>query len=377
MTSGSSLLLLLLDPMYLIQLEFDEIRYRFFGRVSNACNKVWRRDKLTNLEREELLEMYRYMYRSRVFQDRLLELEKRKLVVGDLYLGVGEEAVTIGSCLGLEKDDVICPHFRSEGAWLQVRGVTTRDLMAGWLGRKCEDGSIKQVKPTKWTDMNRSVVVRADSCVGSELDLAAGVALAFKLQKSRRVILVTFGDGTSNKGNFHEALTFASVQKLPVVFLCRNNGWAMSMPASRGVPVKDVANRAVGYGIPGVVVDGNDILAVRDVVKKAADRARQGLGPTLIEAKTYRLSPHSAHDEDDYRPKQEKALWAKRDPLIRFAAQLQDAGITQEELKQIETQCEQEVDDAENWALTRPPITVQEVLSSQQRTVNDMLGGNK
>jgi TPP-dependent pyruvate/acetoin dehydrogenase alpha subunit len=222
--------------------------------------------------------------------------------------------------------------------------------------------------------MGRSIVSRADSCVGSELDLATGVALAFKLQKSERVILVTFGDGTSNKGNFHEALTFASVQKLPIVFLCRNNGWAMSMPTSRAVPVENIADRAVSYGIPGVVVDGNDILAVRDAVKEAAERARHGLGPTLIEAKTYRLSPHSAHDEDNYRSKEEKDFWAQKDPLIRFAEQLKDAGIPEEDLERIRTQCNQEVEEAENWALTRPAVTAEEVLSIQQRVVNNMWG---
>ncbi len=322
----------------------------------------------------ELAQIYRLMYRSRLFQEKLLELKKQGLLRGSFYPEIGEEAVNIGSLLAMEDGDIIHPYWRGEGVALQLRGLETRELMAWWLGKKGEGGTVRMVAPTSHADIRCGIIGRADGCLGSEMDMSVGAALASKLQKSSRVTLLQIGDGSTNRGNFHEALTFASIFKLPIVFVCRNNGWAMSMPVSRGVPITDIADRASSYGIPGVIVDGNDVLAVREQVRTAVERARRGLGPTLIEAKTYRLGPHSANDEDDYRSAEEKQEWAQKDPLIKLAQCLSAAGADQAELDGIRSECEQEIEDAFEWAMKRPTVPADEILAAQTAVVRTMWG---
>lgn len=324
---------------------------------------------------DELLQIYRLMYRSRAFQSKLLELRKEGLIKGGLYLEPGEEGISIGCCLGLNEEDVINPYYRGEGVCLQIRGVLTRELMSWWLGKKGETCEVRSVIPSSCTDIGRGIIGLSDSCLGSNIDISLGAALAFKLQAKPNVALTMFGDGATGRGNFHEALTFASVLKLLMVFVCRNNGWAMSMPTSRGVPVENIAEKASSYGMPGFIVDGNDVTAVRNQVRVAADRARRGMGPSLIEAKTYRLGPHSANDEDNYRSEEEKSEWAQKDPLIRLAQRLKAAGATEEQLRLMRLECELEIEYATEWAMNRPSIQNQEIRAAQSKAVKQMWGG--
>ena len=233
---------------------------------------------------DELLQIYRLMYRSRAFQSKLLELRKEGLIKGGLYLEPGEEGISIGCCLGLNEEDVINPYYRGEGVCLQIRGVLTRELMSWWLGKKGETCEVRSVIPSSCTDIGRGIIGLSDSCLGSNIDISLGAALAFKLQAKPNVALTMFGDGATGRGNFHEALTFASVLKLPMVFVCRNNGWAMSMPTSRRVPVENIAERLRHTACPVSLWTAMMSQACKPG-QACADRARRGMGPSLIERK--------------------------------------------------------------------------------------------
>ncbi|HID86681.1 MAG TPA: thiamine pyrophosphate-dependent dehydrogenase E1 component subunit alpha, partial [Anaerolineae bacterium] len=195
----------------------------------------------------------------------------------------------------------------------------------------------------------------ATGVVGDGIPISVGVGLSIKLQKQDKVVLCFFGDGAANTGSFHEALNMASIWKLPVVFLCENNQYAMSTPVKKAFPIENIADRAAAYGMPGVVVDGNDVLAVYKATKEAVERARRGDGPTLIECKTYRWKGHSKSDQQRYRTREEVEAWKKKDPISRFRSMLIKEGvITEEEAERIEREAKETIEEAVRFAQDSP-----------------------
>ena len=299
---------------------------------------------------ELLKEIYYYMALSRAVDDRMwiLNRQGRAPVV---YSSNGHEATQVGAVMALNRgEDWIVPYYR-DLAMVIAYGETPREIMLHLLGRAADPNSGGRQMPAHW-GLKRSHIMTTGSVVATQDVHAAGLALASKVLKDGRVSLASFGEGSTSQGEFHEALNFASVHKLPVIFLNENNGYAISVPARKQMAIMDVAARAQGYGIPGVIVDGNDPVKVYEVTAEAAERARRGEGPTLIEAKTYRFVPHSSDDDDRaYRSREEVAEWKKRDPVMTFEKRLIDENVmTADELKAMQQRIKDEVNDATDFA---------------------------
>ncbi|HEX9861004.1 MAG TPA: thiamine pyrophosphate-dependent dehydrogenase E1 component subunit alpha [Nitrospirota bacterium] len=259
----------------------------------------------------------------REFESRVSKMHHQGRVAGGVYSGLGQEAVTVGSAYDLKPEDFVFPLHRDLGAFL-VKGVDPKVLMAQILGKKTGlSGGRDSFLHAGELGVG---VFGATSMLASSLPVACGVALKFKMRGEPNVVVAFFGEGSSSRGDFHEALNFAGVQKLPVVFVCENNFYAFSTPQSMEMAVEDVADRAEGYGFKGHVCSGNDIFAVMHEVRPAVERARKGEGPTLIECKTYRYSGHSEHDMAKYRTEDELLEWESRDPIQRFEYFLQKKG---------------------------------------------------
>ncbi|OLZ11158.1 2-oxoisovalerate dehydrogenase [Sulfobacillus thermosulfidooxidans] len=298
--------------------------------------------------------MYYYMALSRALDDRMwiLNRQGRAPVV---YSANGHEAAQVGSVMALNRgEDWIVPYYR-DLAMVLAYGETPREVMLHLLGRADDPNSGGRQMPAHW-GLKRRHIFTTGSVVATQDVHATGLALASKILKDGRVSLASFGEGSTSQGEFHEALNFAAVHKLPVIFLNENNGYAISVPARKQMAIMDVAARAQGYGMPGVIVDGNDPVKVYEVTAEAVERARRGEGPTLIEAKTYRFVPHSSDDDDRaYRSREEVAEWKKRDPVITFEKRLLDEKImTPDELKAMQQRIKDEVNDATDFAEKAP-----------------------
>ena len=319
------------------------------------------------IELYDMIQMYRLMTLSRTFEEELrrqsAQGEKTSMIP---YLGIGQEAVPIGVCFAIRDEDILSPHFRGVAARL-ARGLSPKELMATWFARNMG----LPIHPIP--ELN--LMWQASTSLGASISIAVGAALAAKLRHTGQVAVSVFGDGTSNRGSFHEALNFAAVFKLAIVFVCENNQYAMSMPVSRGVPIKNIADRASAYGFPGEVVDGNDVMAVYEAVRKSVQRARRGLGPTLIEAKTYRLSSHSEHDEDEYRPEGEREEWERREPLRRLRTRLAEMGVAASDMAKTDRWAADEVEEAVRHAKQSPPMSREEMLERQQSICQDVYLG--
>lgn len=308
----------------------------------------------------ELLNIYYHLKLARGLEQRVITLYRQGKIVGGVYLGTGEEAIAVGSAAALEPDDVIAPTHRDLGANL-MKGITPKEYMAQYLARQTglthgRDGNVH------FGDITRGIIGFI-SPMADLLPVAAGVALTFKLRRERRVVAGFFGDGASSRGDFHEALNFAAVLKLPVVFICHNNQYAYSTPLSRQMAIEHVADRATAYGMPGVIVDGNDVLAVRDAVAQAAARARTGEGPSLIEGKTMRMRGHAEHDDASYVPPGLLEEWRARDPIDRFAAYLRAQHVLDDaSAKAIEDRIAREIEEAVQFAESSPPPDPKELL---------------
>jgi TPP-dependent pyruvate/acetoin dehydrogenase alpha subunit len=275
----------------------------------------------TNLSREELTETMRRMMRIRQFEDAAVELHKDGEIRGALHTSHGQEAEIVGACMALRLDDYMVGNHRSHGHPIG-KGAKLRGLMAELLGRTTgvcggKGGSMHLADFSVGS-------LGETSIVGSGIPVAAGAALGAKMQGLDRVSLCFFGDGAAQEGAFHEGLNFGAIWTLPVIFLCENNGYAVTTPISKTAKAPNIADRAAGYGMPGVVVDGQDVLAVHDAMATAVHRARSGEGPTLIEAKTYRYYDHAANlgRAISYRTQEELDSWKARDPLELFIARL-------------------------------------------------------
>jgi TPP-dependent pyruvate/acetoin dehydrogenase alpha subunit len=274
-------------------------------------------------KKDENLELYYYMKLSREFEDRVSKLHLQGKILGGVYSGIGQEAILVGVCYGLTQKDLILPIHRDMGAFL-IKGVDPKILMAQLLGKKT--GLSKGKDSFLHAGDLEMGVFGATSMLGGSLPVAAGAALKFKIKKEPHVAVAFFGEGASSRGDVHEAMNFAGVHKLPVIFVCENNAYAYSTPQNLQMAIEDVADRAGGYGFKGVVCSGNDLHAVMKVARAAIERARKGQGPTLIECKTYRYHGHSEHDSAKYRAAEELIEWETRDPIPRFEIFLEKKG---------------------------------------------------
>jgi len=304
------------------------------------------------LSPEQLLEMFYWLKLIRAFDLRLSTLVKQGKVRSGVYTGIGQEAIIVGTCYGLRKDDYICPLHRDLGSFL-MKGVEARVMMSQMFAKttglsKGRDSALHSGVPELGIFGNTSML-------GANLPVAAGIALSYKMEKRDDVVIAYFGEGASNVGDFHEALNFAGVQQLPVVFICENNQYAYSVPIEKSMAIDDVADRARGYGFDGVAINGNDVLAVYQATQGALARARDGDGPTLIECKTYRWHGHSEHDKAFYRSDEELAMWKSRDPIPTFTTYLRTRHILDDDQsKAIEARVEHTIDDAVEFAMSAP-----------------------
>lgn len=305
-----------------------------------------------SLKKEQFSEMYRKMLEIRLFEEKVFDLYGQNLVPGTIHLYAGEEAVAVGVCSNLNVDDYITSTHRGHGHCI-AKGADLRRTMAEILGKKT--GYCKGKGGSMHIADFAVGMLGATAVVGAGLPIAVGAGLSAKLRKTSQVVACFFGEGASNQGTFHESINMASVWALPVVFVCENNLYAMGTRQSRIMSIQNVADRAAAYGIPGVKVDGNDVLVVYEAARTAVERARAGKGPTLIECKTYRHKGHSRVDSAKYRPKEEVEEWLGKDPLKRFRQAMLGNGIlTQTELEHVETEVADEVADAVKFALDSP-----------------------
>ena len=276
---------------------------------------------------ENLRKMYGYLVKVRMLDDRMLVLQRQGRI-GFYVPSTGEEALQVGSVWVLEKDDWIFPAYREPGAAL-ARGVPLKRIVEQAYGRATDASKGRQM-PSHFGDREANLVTPS-SPVATQIPMAVGAAMAMGMRKERNVSLVYFGDGATSTGEFHVAMNFAGVFKAPCIFLCKNNQWAISLHFTRQTASASIAMKAMAYGFEGIRVDGNDILAVYTSTKHAVDNARLGLGPTLIEAVTYRMGPHSSSDDPSrYRDAKEVEEWRKRDPITRFRLFLQTKGLWEE-----------------------------------------------
>lgn len=304
------------------------------------------------LEKTKLLEMYQKMLAIRFFEEKVFELYGQNLVPGTIHLYAGEEAVAVGVCANLRKDDYITSTHRGHGHCI-AKGARLDKTMAEILGKKT--GYCKGKGGSMHIADFSIGMLGATAVVGAGLPIAAGAGLSAKLRETDQVVACFFGDGASNQGTFHEAVNLAAVWRLPVLFICENNLYAMGTSQSRVMAIQNVADRAAAYGIPGVVVDGNDVLAVYEATRKAVEKARRGEGPTLIECKTYRQKGHSRFDPAAYRPKNEVETWLSKDPIARFQTKLLETGsVSQQEIEKLREEARIAVNEATKFAIESP-----------------------
>lgn len=313
-----------------------------------------------DLPKEKMVEMYRKMVEIRFFEEKVFELYAQNLVPGTIHLYAGEEAVAVGVCSNFRKDDYITSTHRGHGHCI-AKGADLRRTMAEILGKKT--GYCKGKGGSMHIADFSIGMLGATAVVGAGIPIAVGAGLSISLKGGDQVVACFFGDGASNQGTFHEGINMASIWKLPVLFVCENNLYAMGTRQSMAMAIENVADRAAAYGIPGVVVDGNDVLAVYEVTCKAVERARRGDGPTLIECKTYRQKGHSRVDPARYRPKEEVEAWLLKDPIKRFREKLLEENVLSEvEIRQIENDVLGEIEEAVKFAMESPLPDPEEAL---------------
>ena len=303
---------------------------------------------------QQLLDAHYYLSLARALDDRMWVLNRQGKAPFVISCA-GHEAAQVGSAMALRQgEDWVLPYYRDLGVML-VLGMTAREVMLQFLARADDVCSGGRQMPGHWS-YPRLRVVTASSPVATQILHATGVALASKIKREPHVTAVYFGDGCTAGGDFHEGLNFAGIHSLPVVFICENNGYAISEPQTMEMPIRNVADRAAGYGMPGEAVDGMDVLAVYRATRRAVERARRGEGPTLIEAKTYRLTPHSSDDDDRvYRSREEVEQWKRRDPLLCFRRTLMERGaLDKAKLDETTRRIAREVDDAQAFAEAAP-----------------------
>jgi len=319
------------------------------------------RHRSLGLTDDQALRIYEVMRLARAVDERMW-LINRQGRAPFVISCQGQEGVQVGTAAALRPGyDWVAPYYRDAGVVLWF-GMTARDQMLSFFARREDPSSGGRQMPGHFGS-KRLHIVTGGSPVATQLLHAAGVALASKQRKEDAVTAAYFGEGAASQGDCHEAMNFAGIHKLAVVFVCENNGYAISVPQSHQMAIQNVADRAAGYGFPGVVVDGNDVLACYEAARKAVERARRGDGPTLIEAKTYRFTAHSSDDDDRrYRQAEEVAIWRQKDPIQRYAKYLRESGTLTDPIEQeITERVDQQVDDATEYAEQAPDPTPDEL----------------
>lgn len=320
------------------------------------------RHKELGLSDETVLEMYETMLLARKIDERMWLLNRAGKIPFVISCQ-GQEAAQVGAAFALDRTkDYIAPYYRDMGVVLTF-GMTPKELMLSAFAKAEDPNSGGRQMPGHF-GQKKNRILTGSSPVTTQVPHAVGVALAGKMEGKDLVTFVTLGEGSSNQGDFHEGANFAGVHKLPVIIMVENNKYAISVPYDRQVAAKNVADRAIGYGMPGFTVDGNDPLEVYKVVKEAADRGRRGEGPTLIETVTYRLTPHSSDDDDrSYRSREEVEEAKKKDPIFTFAAYLKEVGLlTEEKEKEINDRVTKEVNEATDYAENAPYAAPEDAL---------------
>jgi len=304
------------------------------------------------LQKTDLLGMLYRMQLIRRFEERVNELYMQGLIPSTLHLYIGQEAVAVGVCANLSDSDYLLSTHRPHGHAI-AKGVDIKSIMAELFGKAT--GCCQGKGGSMHVGNFKIGMFPAIAIVGGNVPIAAGAALAQKMQKNKGVTVCFFGDGAANEGAWHEALNAAAIYDLPVVFICENNLYAASTPFDLTFKVENVADRAAAYGMPGVIVDGNDVLAVHETSAQAIARARSGQGPTLVECKTYRQCGHSRSDPRGYRSKEEEAEWLQKDPIPRLERYLlEKQAATSAEIEAIKERVEREIDAAIDFAKDSP-----------------------
>src|SRR5947207_2293025 len=303
----------------------------------------------TTLKPEQMLELYRYLKMTRLVEERLVNLYRQTKVVGGVFRSLGQEATAVGSAYALQPRDFVTPLIRDLGAVL-VKGIRPRDIFAQYMAKAWGPSGGKDLN-IHFGDVQKGFIGPI-SHLGDMIPVMSGVLLAARMQKKSIVSIAYIGDGGMSTGAFHEGLNFAAVQRLPLIVLAEYNHYAYSTPTSLQTAVRDLAEKAAGYGISGHIVDGNDVVACYEVTKRAADYARRGGGAVLIEAKTYRRKGHAEHDDQRYVPAGEIEWWEKNnDPVDRFERHLLDQKIaTKEKLDEITADVLREIEEDCAWA---------------------------
>ncbi len=317
------------------------------------------------IKRDDLLQMYDYLRLTRALEERITALYRQGRIMGGVYTSYGMEAIAVGYASALERDDIIAPFHRDMGAFL-IRGFTPGEVLAQYLG--------KRTGPTKGKDGNvhmgdlKRGVFGFVSHLADNLPVATGAALAFKIRGESRVVFAGTGDGGTSRGDFHEAMNLASVRKLPIVFFCNNNQYAYSTPLSLQMAIPNVVDRAKAYGMPGEIVDGNDVAEVYLTAKQAIAKARAGEGPTFLEFKTMRIHGHSEHDPAKYVPRELLEEWTKKDPILKAEQQLKQLGYVEEAYfyevaERVKNEVEAGVEFAEQSPLPEGPEVLEGVFA--------------
>ncbi|WP_100331509.1 thiamine pyrophosphate-dependent dehydrogenase E1 component subunit alpha [Bacillus xiapuensis] len=312
------------------------------------------RHRPLGLSDETVLNMYEKMVLARRLDERMWLLN-RSGKIPFVISCQGQEAAQVGAAFALDQEkDYVLPYYRDLGVVLTF-GMTAKDIMLSGFAKAEDPNSGGRQMPGHF-GQKKNRIVTGSSPVTTQVPHAVGIALAGKMEKKDLVTLVTFGEGSSNQGDFHEAANFAGVHKLPVIFMCENNKYAISVPVEKQLACARVSDRAQGYGMPGVTIDGNDPIAVYRHVKEAVERGRRGEGPTLIETVSYRLTPHSSDDDDrSYRSPDEVQKAKTNDPLITFGAYLKETGVMNDQLeKEINDRIMSQVNEATDYAESAP-----------------------
>jgi TPP-dependent pyruvate/acetoin dehydrogenase alpha subunit len=300
------------------------------------------------MDKKLKLKMYKDMLKIRLFEDKVNELVRKGELFGFYHLYTGQEAVAVGVCSALNTDDYITSTHRGHGHVI-AKGMKLDKMMAELMGKitgynKAKGGSMHLATP-------EFGVLGANGIVGAGIPLATGAALSSKLLKNGKVAVCFFGDGASNQGTFHEAINIASAFDLPCVYVCENNLYSVGTKQSKVRKVEHIADRAVGYAIPGITIDGNNVEEVYNTIQEAVKRAREGKGPTLVECLTYRWGTHHNAETDTYRPPEEVAEWKKKCPIKRYARVLvEEKTATEKELADIEAEVVRELEEAVDFA---------------------------
>jgi TPP-dependent pyruvate/acetoin dehydrogenase alpha subunit len=321
------------------------------------------------IKRGDLLQMYYYLRLTRALEDRITALYRQGRIVGGVYTSHGMEAIAVGYASALERDDVVAPFHRDMGAFL-IRGFTPGEVIAQYLGKRTgptrgKDGNVHM------GDLKRGMLGFV-SHLADNMPVAAGAALAFKIRGEARVAFAGTGDGGTSRGDFHEAMNFAAVRKLPVVFFCTNNQYAYSTPLRYQMAIKDVVERAKAYGMPGEIVDGNDVAAVYVASKRAVAKARAGEGPTFLEFKTMRMHGHSEHDAAKYVPRELLEEWKAKDPILKAEALIRELRYGDESyFTEIGDRIKKEIEAGTEFAEASPLPDGKEVLEGVFATEED------